>query len=245
MIEILNVSKSYARGAKKAVDSLNMTVGNGEIFGFIGPNGAGKTATIKMITGILEPDEGSIKVNGRDIQHEDVEAKLSIGYVPDVNEIYEAVTGYEYLNFLADIYRVDSTIRAKRIKKYLEMFELESAAGDLIKTYSHGMKQKIIITGALLHDPALWILDEPLTGLDPKSAFLLKEEMRSHCAAGKTVFFSTHVLEVAEKLCNRIAIIDNGKIAAVGTLEELEKSSGNSLESIFLKLTEKDGGLNG
>lgn len=240
MINIQHVSKSYNRGSVKAVDDLNLDVKNGEIFGFLGPNGAGKTTTIKMIVGLLNADQGSININGTDIGKDPLKAKRDIGYVPDNPNLYERLTGIEYLNFMGDVYHVGSEERRKRIDYYLEMFELKDAAADLIKSYSHGMKQKIALTGALIHDPALWILDEPMVGLDPKSAHLLKEEMRSHCDKGNTVFFSTHILEVAEKLCDRIGIIHKGRLIASGTLDELRQGDNkDSLENIFLELTEK------
>lgn len=238
MISIKNVSKSYSKGTVKAVDDLSLEVKNGEIFGFLGPNGAGKTTTIKMIAGVLPLDSGSITVNGFDIASSPIQAKQSIGLVPDTNDIYDRLTGIEYLNFMADIYGVGKTERIEFIDKYLIMFEIKDAAKELIRTYSHGMKQKLILAGALLHSPQLWILDEPMTGLDPKSAHQLKEEMRAHCDKGFTVFFSTHVLEVAEKVCDRLAIINKGKIIAVGSMEELRQNSGETLESIFLELTE-------
>lgn len=240
MLKISNLSKSYAKGTKKAVDSLNLEIKNGEIFGFIGPNGAGKTTTIKMITGILIPDEGQIEINGHSLKSDPIAAKKSMGYVPDNHDIYEMLTGREYLSFMADMYDVPMLKRQERMEQFLKQFELDKAVDSQIKSYSHGMKQKLVITGALLHDPALWILDEPLVGLDPRSAMLLKEQMRAHCAAGNTVFFSTHVLEVAERLCDRIGIVDKGKLIAVGTLDELRSSSGETLESIFLERTAKD-----
>ena len=241
LLKINNLSKSYSRGMKPAVDNLNMTVKPGEIFGFIGPNGAGKTTTIKMITGILNPDSGTILINGKDMVKDDIEAKKLIGYVPDSPEIYEKLSGIEYLEFIGDVYDVPVDERKKNIAYYLDMFELGSAANDQIKSFSHGMRQKLVLTGALLHNPKLWILDEPLVGLDPRAAHLLKEQMRQHCKQGNTVFFSTHVLEVAEKLCDRIGIIHQGKLVAVGTLEELKaQASSNSLESIFLEITKKD-----
>ncbi len=240
MLKISNLSKSYAKGTKKAVDSLNLEIKNGEIFGFIGPNGAGKTTTIKMITGILIPDEGEIEINGHSLKSDPIAAKMSMGYVPDNHDIYEMLTGREYLSFMADMYDVPMLKRQERMEQFLKQFELDKAVDSQIKSYSHGMKQKLVITGALLHDPALWILDEPLVGLDPRSAMLLKEQMRAHCAAGNTVFFSTHVLEVAERLCDRIGIVDKGKLIAVGTLDELRSSSGETLESIFLERTAKD-----
>ena len=240
MLKISNLSKSYAKGTKTAVDSLNLEIKNGEIFGFIGPNGAGKTTTIKMITGILIPDEGEIEINGHSLKSDPIAAKMSMGYVPDNHDIYEMLTGREYLSFMADMYDVPMLKRQERMEQFLKQFELDKAVDSQIKSYSHGMKQKLVITGALLHDPALWILDEPLVGLDPRSAMLLKEQMRAHCAAGNTVFFSTHVLEVAERLCDRIGIVDKGKLIAVGTLDELRSSSGETLESIFLERTAKD-----
>lgn len=239
MLLLKNISKSYSKGKVKAVDNITLEVKPGEIFGFLGPNGAGKTTTIKMITGILNIDAGSIQVNGFDIEKDPLKAKKSMGFVPDSQDIYDRLTGIEYLNFIADVYEVPSGERKQNIEKYLEMFDMKAAAGQPIRSYSHGMKQKIILTGALLHNPSLWILDEPLTGLDPKAAHLLKEEMNKHCGKGNTVFFSTHVLEVAEKLCHRIGIINKGKIVAVGTIDELRNSANESLESIFLELTDE------
>lgn len=240
MIILDNVTKVYSKGKVRAVDNLNLHVKKGEIFGFIGPNGAGKTTTIKMITGILNADSGSVTVNGFDISANSIEAKKSIGYVPDSHEIYDRLSGIEYLNFIADVYDVSAEDRRITIGKYLEEFELGSAAGDLIKTYSHGMKQKLLIISALLHNPPLWILDEPLTGLDPRSSHILKQAMREHCDKGNTVFFSTHVLEVAERLCDRIGIINGGRLIAEGTLDELRSGEkGASLENIFFELTDK------
>ena len=241
MLKIKNVSKSYSKGNVKAVDNLNLNVERGEIFGFIGPNGAGKTTTIKMICGILPPDSGNILIDGYDINENPIAAKRAIGYVPDNHETYERLSGIEYLNFIADVYEVDPDVRNERMEKYLEMFSIADAAGERIKTYSHGMKQKLMVTAALLHHPPLWILDEPLTGLDPKSSMLLKEEMHKHCSAGNTVFFSTHVLEVAERLCDRIGIIQHGRLIAVGTLDELRGPKANeTLEKIFFELTESE-----
>lgn len=240
MIEINGISKSYNKGSVKAVDNLNLKIKSGEIFGFLGPNGAGKTTTIKMLVGLLNPDQGNIKVAGHDMAANTLDAKINIGYVPDNPELYDRLTGTEYLNFMGDVYKVPASERKDRIQHFLEMFELRDAASDLIKSYSHGMKQKIALTGALLHNPAVWILDEPMVGLDPKSAHLLKEQMRAHCDSGNTVFFSTHVLEVAEKLCDRIGIINKGKLVAIGTMEELRQGdNADSLENIFLELTDK------
>lgn len=239
MIDIRNLSKSYNKGAVKAVDNLNLHVNKGEIFGFLGPNGAGKTTTIKMMVGLLNPDEGVITIKGYDNQKQTLEAKKSIGYIPDNPDVYERLTGMEYLNFVADVYQIPKELRKERIGYFLEMFELNDAAGDLIRSYSHGMKQKIVLTGTLILDPAIWVLDEPMVGLDPKSAHLLKELMRKHCDKGNTVFFSTHILEVAEKLCDRIGIINKGKLVAIGTLDELKRGDqADSLENIFLELTE-------
>lgn len=240
MLKLENVTKSYNSGSIKAVDNISFEVKSGEIFGFLGPNGAGKTTTLKMIVGLLKPDEGNIFINSLDFREHALEAKKMISYVPDNHEVYERLTGIEYLNFMGDMYGISKDERNHKINKYLDIFELKDAVSDLIKSYSHGMKQKIVLIGALLNDPEVFILDEPLVGLDPKSAFKLKEIMRERCNEGKSVFFSTHVLEVAEKLCDRIAIIRKGKIIACGTMEELRDHSENkqSLENIFLELTE-------
>lgn len=240
MIYIESLSKSYNKGSVKAVDNLSLHIKPGEIFGFLGPNGAGKTTTIKMMVGLLNPDSGTITIKGFDNQKQDLDVKRNIGYVPDNPDVYDRLNGMEYLNFMADIYQVPVNVRKERINRYLSMFDLTDAASDLIKSYSHGMKQKIVLTGALLHNPAVWIMDEPMVGLDPRSAHLLKEQMRSHCDKGNTVFFSTHVLEVAEKLCDRIGIINKGKLVAIGTMEELRQGDqADTLENIFLELTEK------
>jgi ABC-2 type transport system ATP-binding protein len=190
-----------------------------------------------MITGILTPDYGHITVNGRDLLNDPISAKLEIGYVPDNHAVYEKLKGIEYLNFMADIYGVDRNSRRDKITHYLKIFNMTQAANDMIRSYSHGMKQKICVIGALLHDPKLWILDEPLTGLDPQSSFVLKQLMREHVQKGNTVFFSSHILEVVEKLCDRIAIIDKGRIIDVGTIEQIKSRGDQSLEQYFLKLT--------
>lgn len=241
MIQILNVSKSF-NSTTKAVDNLNITIEDGEIFGFLGPNGAGKTTTIKMITGILKPDEGSIKVNGIDIEKNPLEAKEQFGFVPDSPDMFLRLKGIEYLNFMADIYNVSKDLRETRIESLADRFEMKAALGDQIQSYSHGMRQKIILMGVLVHQPSVWILDEPLTGLDPKSSYTLKQMMREHADSGKTVFFSTHVLEVAEKICDKVAIINKGKILFCGSLQELkEHAKGNeSLEKMFLEMTENE-----
>lgn len=241
MIEIKNVSKSYVKG-KKSIDNLNLEIKNGEIFGFLGPNGAGKTTTIRMITGILDADEGEILLDGNNIKENPLEAKKSFGFVPDSPDMFLKLKGIEYLNFMADIYDVDPKNRKAKIEELTKKFEIYDNLGEQIQNYSHGMRQKIVICGALLSEPKNWILDEPMTGLDPKSSFDLKEMMRNHAKSGKTVFFSTHILEVAEKLCDRVGIINKGKLVFVGTFEELKdkfKENG-SLEELFLEITEKE-----
>ena len=242
MIELQQVTKTYAKNNKKAVDDLTLKVEGGELFGFIGPNGAGKTTTIKLMTGILAPDEGTVSMAGHNMATDRIEAQKLIGYVPDGNDLYDRLTGMEYLNFMADVYQVDAARRKAHIEKYLDIFELEDAINSQVRSYSKGMKQKLVVIGALIHNPPVWILDEPLGGLDPRAAHLLKEEMLRHCREGNTVFFSTHVLEVAEKLCTRIGVIDHGSLRAQGTLEELRSGEkGASLEDLFLELTD-DGG---
>ncbi len=241
MIRFENVEKTYASGKVKAVDNLNLEIEGGKVFGFIGPNGAGKTTTIKLLTGILQPDRGSVWLEGLSMAKKPLEAKRTFGYVPDSFEIYDRLTGMDYLRFIADVYGVAEAERKRHIEKYLALFELESAAYQQIRSYSHGMRQKLSITGALIHQPSIWVLDEPMTGLDPRSMHILKEEMQAHCKNGRTVFFSTHVLDVAERLCDEIGIINQGRLIAKGTLEELrgaEKDS--SLEALFLELTEKE-----
>ena len=242
MICLEQVSKTYGKSGKKTVDSMTWNVEDGKITGFIGPNGAGKTTTLKMITGIIRPDEGRITVNGHDIQKEGLEAKRQIGFVSDSPDSFLRLKGIEYLNFMADMYDVPTQGRQERINEYARKFEMEDALGSRIQSYSHGMRQKIMVMGALMHQPPVWILDEPLTGLDPKSAFALKEMMKEHAAQGKSVLFSTHVLEVAEKLCDYVAIVQRGRIVFLGTLEELRaKFPGEeSLENMFLELTKDE-----
>ena len=241
MIQFEHVVKQYCGGNVRAVDDLNLHVGNGKVFGFIGPNGAGKTTTIRLMTGILTPSAGRVLIGGHDMAKDPIEAKRLIGFVPDSHELYDRLTGMEYLNFMADVYQVDAKRRKEHIEKYLSLFELEDAAGEQIRSYSRGMKQKLTIIGALIHQPPVWVLDEPMVGLDPRAAHLLKEEMRRHCEEGNTVFFSTHVLEVAEKLCDEIAIIDHGRLVAEGTMEALRSGEkGASLEDLFLQLTDAE-----
>ena len=241
MIKIENVTKSYVKG-KKSVDDLNLEIKDGEIFGFLGPNGAGKTTTIKMITGILNPDEGDILIDGKSIEKEPLEAKKRFGFVPDSPDMFLKLKGIEYLNFLAEIYEIPVELKKERIEKLTKKFEIYNNLNEQIESYSHGMRQKIVICGALLSNPKNWILDEPMTGLDPKSSFDLKEMMREHSRNGNTVFFSTHVLEVAEKLCDRVGIINHGKLVFVGTLEEMKSkfNENTSLENLFLEITENE-----
>lgn len=241
MIEILDVTKTY-NNINNAVEELNLKINSGEIFGFLGPNGAGKTTTLKMITGIIEPNKGDIKVNGISIKENPLEAKKMFAYVPDNPDMFLKFKGVEYLNFMADVYNVSGEIRKDKIESLAKRFDMENALGDKIQTYSHGMRQKIVVMGALIHNPEVWILDEPLTGLDPKSAYILKEMMREHADGGKTVFFSTHVLDVAEKVCDRVAIINKGKILFCGTLTEMKEhfKTNESLEKMFLEMTENE-----
>ena len=241
MIKFDNVTKQYVKSNVKAVDSLNLTVETGELFGFIGPNGAGKTTTIKMLTGILQPTSGRVLVDGTDMAADPLTAKKKLGFVPDGADLFDRLTGLEYLNFMGDMYGVPSAERKERMDRYLELFELTDAVGGRIAGYSKGMRQKLATIGSLIHDPDVWVLDEPMMGLDPKASFELKEEMKRQCAMGKTVFFSTHVLEVAEKLCTRVALINHGKLAAEGTIEEMKSAEhAESLEQIFLELTEDE-----
>lgn len=237
MIKIQNVSKSYKKG-NKVIENLNLEIKDGEIFGFIGQNGAGKTTTIKMITGILEIDEGDIFIDGKSITKEPVEAKKQFGLVPDSPDMFLKFSGIEYLNFIADCFNVSKEDRKKRIEELSKEFGIYDELENKIESYSHGMRQKIVIIGVLLHNPKNWILDEPITGLDPKSSFDLKSLMKEHAKKGNTVFFSTHILEIAEKLCDRIAIINKGKIVFVGTLDELKNmhKDKNTLEEIFIDI---------
>lgn len=241
MIEIKNLSKSYKKD-KKAIDSINLEIKDGEIFGFLGPNGAGKTTTIKMITGILEIDEGDIKIDNKSIINNPLEAKKQIGYVSDNPDIFLKLKGIEFLNFIADIYEVPENIRKERIESLSKEFDIYDVLNDKIQNYSHGMRQKIIVVSVLLHNPKNWILDEPLTGLDPKSSFYLKNKMKEHAKNNNTVFFSTHILEIAEKLCDRIGIINNGKLLFVGTIDELReaKKEDASLEELFMEITKSN-----
>ena len=232
MLKIEHLTKKY--GDTKAVDDLSLHIAPGEIYGFIGHNGAGKTTTLKSVVGILNFDEGEILIDGTSIKDDPLKCKKEIAYIPDNPDLYEFMTGIKYLNFVADIFSVDSDKRQKRIKKYADLFEITNDLAQPISTYSHGMKQKLAIVSAWLHDPKLIIMDEPFVGLDPKAAHLLKGMMREVCDKGGAIFFSTHVLEVAEKLCDKIAIIKNGKLIRSGTMEEVKGD--DSLEEVFLEL---------
>ncbi len=236
MLVIKNMSKTY-QGGKKAVDGLSLMVKPGDIYGFIGHNGAGKTTTIKGIVGIHD-FEGEILVNGMDVRKSSLECKKIMAYIPDNPDLYEYLTGIQYLNFIADIYEISRELREERIKKEAEDLGIYSALGDLISTYSHGMKQKLAIIGALIHEPKLLILDEPFVGLDPEASLILKEKMHGLCEKGSAIFFSTHVLEVAQKLCNRIAVISKGKLVVEGDTKELTKAK--SLEDVFMEVTHHD-----
>jgi ABC-2 type transport system ATP-binding protein len=237
LIEIRDLTKVYS-GSVKAVDGVSLTVNKGEVFGFLGPNGAGKTTTIKMIVGLLQPTSGSISINEIDVLTQPVEAKMKMGYVADEPLVMEKITGIQYLNLISDVFLVPPKTRAERASKLLQNFKLSDAVKDPVSTYSHGMRQKLSLVAALIHNPDLWILDEPIVGLDPESAFILKQMMRNHVKAGNTVFFSTHVMEVAEKICDRIGIINKGKLEFVGTVDQLRKLSGRgSLEELFLEVT--------
>lgn len=241
MIEIRNVTKEYKKN-NKVIGNLNLKIEDGEIFGFLGPNGAGKTTTIKMITGILEIDEGEIFVDKKSIIENPIEAKKNIGLVSDNPDVFLKLKGIEYLNFMADVYEVSTEDRIEKIKELAEKFEIINVLNNKIESYSHGMRQKLIIIGALLHNPKNWILDEPMTGLDPKSSFELKNMMREHANKNNTVFFSTHILDVAERLCDRIGIIDKGKLLFVGTYEEMKKElkENKSLEELFMEIIKND-----
>lgn len=237
MLRIENLSKTY-KGGKKAVDKLSLRIHKGDIYGFIGHNGAGKTTTIKCITGILDFDEGEIFIDGKSIKDDPIGCKRLIAYIPDNPDLYDNMTGIQYLNFISDIFGISKESRERNIEKFSDAFELTKNLGDLISSYSHGMKQKLAVISALIHEPKLLILDEPFVGLDPKASHTLKEFMKEMCQRGSAIFFSTHVLEVAEKLCNKIAIIKAGKIIASGETEKVKGDS--SLEQLFLEVTDNE-----
>ena len=237
ILEIKNLSKSYGKD-KKAVDGLSLVVYAGDIYGFIGQNGAGKTTTLRALTGILDFDAGEIYIDGKSVKQQPVACKAVTAYIPDNPDLYEYLTGVQYLNFIGDMFGVDKALRRERVEKYAAMFRIEGDLGSLIGAYSHGMKQKLAIIGALLHAPKLMVLDEPFVGLDPEAAFKLKQVFREMCAAGSAIFFSTHVLDVAEKLCNKIAIIKGGKLIASGDIDAVRGDE--SLEAVFMEVLESD-----
>ena len=236
MLEIKNFSKSYGKGSR-AADDVTLSVQSGDIYGFIGHNGAGKSTTIRAVVGVLDFSEGEITIDGHSVKTEPMECKKITAYIPDNPDLYENLTGIQYLNFVSDVFGLSAEQREQKIKKYADAFEITDALGDLISSYSHGMKQKVAIISALIHEPKLLVLDEPFVGLDPKASFVLKEFMHDLCSRGSAVFFSTHVLDVAEKLCNKVAIIKKGKIIASGTMEEL--THGQSLEEVFLEAVDE------
>ena len=232
MLEIRHYSKSYG-GGKKAADDVSLSVMSGDIYGFIGHNGAGKSTTIRAVVGVLDFTQGEIFIDGHSVKNEPLACKRVTAYIPDNPDLYENLTGIQYLNFVADVFDLSAAQREERIRKYADLFEITDALGDQIGSYSHGMKQKVAIISALIHDPKLLVLDEPFVGLDPKATFTLKQIMHDMCAKGTAIFFSTHVLDVAEKLCNKVAIIRHGKIIEAGTMQEL--TEGHSLEETFLE----------
>ncbi len=236
MLRIEHLTKTY--GDKKAVDDLSLHINPGEIYGFIGHNGAGKTTTIKACCGILKPDSGEIYIDGDSMLRDPLRCKAKLAYIPDNPDLYEFMSGIQFLNFVADVFGVSASDRQERIRKYSAEFELTDDLAESIGAYSHGMKQKLAVISALIHDPKLIIMDEPFVGLDPKASFNLKEIMRDICNRGGAIFFSTHVLDVAERLCNKVAIIKNGKLIKAGPMEEVKGDE--SLESVFLELEDQD-----
>jgi len=236
MLTIKHLTKRY-KGGKEAVSDLTLTVNAGDICAFIGHNGAGKTSTIKCVVGIHDFDEGEIQIDGMSVKTHPLECKKVTAYIPDNPDLYEYLTGIQYLNFIADVFGISGAVREERIREEAAAFELEAALGDLISSYSHGMKQKLALISALIHKPKLLILDEPFVGLDPKATLTLKNKMHDLCAEGTAIFFSTHVLDVAEKLCNKVAIIRQGKLIAAGDTKEL--TGGASLESVFMEVTKE------
>ena len=237
MLEIINFSKTY-KGGKKAVSNLNLEILPGDIYGFIGHNGAGKTTTIKAVVGILDFEEGEIRIDGHSVKEEPLVCKSLLAYIPDNPDLYEHLTGIQYLDFIADIFQIPSAVRTERIGKYAEQFGITESLGDLISSYSHGMKQKLAIISALIHKPRLLVLDEPFVGLDPSASVVLKQNMHALCEEGSAIFFSTHVLDVAEKLCNKIAIIKEGVLVAAGETAGL--TQGKSLEEVFMEVVRHD-----
>ncbi len=238
MIEIIHLTKRY--GNVTAISDMNLTIPDGQFFGFLGPNGAGKTTTIKTIVGLLQPTSGTVKVEGFDVQKQPIQAKHVVGFIPDKPFIYEKLTGREFLHFTAGLYQVNGNEVEKRIAQLLESFELSDWANELVESYSHGMRQKLVMSSALIHQPKVIVVDEPMVGLDPKGARLVKKIFKDICDQGTTIFMSTHTLEIAEQMCDHIAIIQKGQIIAQGTIDELRriaKTSLTKLEDIFLELT--------
>lgn len=233
VLKIANYTKVYGKD-KKACDNVSLTVESGDIFGFIGHNGAGKSTTIRAVVGVMDFNEGTIEIDGHDVMKQPMECKKVTAYIPDNPDLYENLTGIQYLNFVADAFEIGREDREKRINEYAERFEITDALKNLISSYSHGMKQKIAIIAALIHAPKLMVMDEPFVGLDPKASHLLKQMMREHCDRGGAIFFSTHVLEVAEKLCDKVAIIKQGRLIRSGTMEDVKGD--DSLEEVFLEL---------
>ena len=236
MIEIKNVSKTY-NGEKKAIKNISFDIKDGEIFAFIGHNGAGKTTMIKSLVGILDFEEGDILINNKSIKKDPINCKLEMAYVPDNPDLYENMTAIDFINFVCDMYDTDINIRKETIEKYVKMFEMEDKLNDDISSFSHGMKQKVALIAALAHNPNVLIMDEPFVGLDPKAVFDIKNIMKQMTKERKTIFFSTHILDVAEKLCDRVAIIKNGEIVKIGKMKDIKGDS--SLEKVFLELGEK------
>lgn len=236
ILEIRNYTKAYGEG-KLACDNISLSVEAGDIYGFIGHNGAGKSTTIKAVVGVLDFEQGEILIDGHSVKDEPMQCKQITAYISDNPDLYENLTGIQFLNFVADVFHIDASAREERIRKYADMFEITPSLGDLISAYSHGMKQKVAIISALIHEPKLLVLDEPFVGLDPKAAFILKQIMHEMCKKGSAIFFSTHVLDVAEKLCNKIAIIRNGRIIESGKMEELVGNQ--SLEELFLEVEDE------
>lgn len=241
MIELQQLSKAYNKGKVPAVKDLTLTVQKGELFGFLGPNGAGKTTTIKMMVGLLRPDAGRVLLNGIDAGRDPLKAKSIVGFCPDEPVLYDKMTGLRFLSFIAEVFGVPSERRVKVLPELAESFEMKDALGEIVTSYSHGMRQKLSLIAAMLHEPDILILDEPIVGLDPRAAFVLKEKMRDMCSRGKTVFFSTHIMEVAERLCDRVGIVSRGTLIAAAPLEELRRKAGEesaTLERLFLEMTD-------
>ena len=243
MIELTGLSKSYNKGQIKAVRNLSLSVKKGELFGFLGPNGAGKTTTLKVLVGLLKPDAGTVLLGGVDVRREPLKAKALFGWCPDEPVLYEKMTGVRFLSFIADVFSLSQAERVSAIDALADVFEMKDGLRETVSSYSHGMKQKLSLMSALMHNPEVLILDEPIVGLDPRAAFALKEMMRTRCATGATVFFSTHIMEVAERLCDRVGIISRGELLAAAPLDELRRKAGEAdatLERLFLEMTDEN-----